>query len=177
MKPIKVPYRQTGKYGCGSYSLANLFSNPDITEGVMTEEEVLANLNFKLQEHQSQYFVDPLVIASLDMAMFHRIKTPEVILQDYGIEQEMANELCVPFLVTILRANTALHMMLVVRNLKNDVLHVVDSCSENIVEFTVGDFMHFYHIVGIMRFGAWNNVRLPLILEKGQLPHLFDIYD
>lgn len=177
---MKVPFQQTTKSGCGSYSLANLFNNNVFINDVDKLEvgETTARLNEKIKSLGDIY----CWLETLFCTQTHLTKHPTRLLDSTlfdihwekvsGYEKEAFAK---PYFATIKRTDTINHCILFLQVYKTNQLHVVDSLEEQIKIFTIDEFINEYYILEVLHFGlVKEKPNECMVIIKNAFPHLFE---
>ena len=165
-KPIL--HRQSIKFGCCSFALANLFDNPDYLNGLTDVGERNVDLNLKLSIHQKEMFLG--VLFWVDPRLKEGRLTDVNIFSDfYAINSFSA------FLMTFYKPSMKLnHTVLICQDHDIDRILVLDSTKENIQIFHPQDLIDHYWIVGIEYFGVWQHSPTQgTVFNKSQFEHIF----
>ncbi len=173
MQQMKVKFRQNTPSGCGSYSIANLFCDADMLEGISTgNDEGIAQLNLKLIRFEPEYYIEVLILYMHDNRV--GLESMPLFSIDLAIHGSLQSIVCRPLLFTIKRANDRLHMILVVHDFLTNKFHVVDSLCEFINEMDIPDFFSKYYVVAVSHFCAYENEQPnTLLVNKEILDHIF----
>jgi hypothetical protein len=142
----KIPFRQTTQFGCGSYTLANLFNEKEFIAKLPTEDgEALVDLNKKLSEGGLSIY--PLFLTKLEFRVGNRFDKANVSF--FSDKMEGMDSGLVPYLISFARPSGALHYLGLIRNLATGKWYVVDSCEEEVFEVEILWFIKNYHIISV----------------------------
>lgn len=179
MQTLKVKYRQPSKFGCGSYSLANLFDNPDFIE-IIPEKygERVADLNRKMDEYAPELFINTMYMTNIHLPQRNKLIMSQKNLFSYdegSIDAEALKTVAKPFLMIFARGNNQLHTVGLVHDLKTKKYYLVDSCEVDVLEFTLPQLMANYRIVTLAQFTMWNysDPSNFLTLHRDDFSHIF----
>lgn len=179
MQTLKVKYRQHSKFGCGSYSLANLFDNPDFIEIIPEKNgERIADLNRKMDEYEPALFVNTMYMTNIHLPQRNKLIMSQKDLFSYNddsIYEEEKKTLARPFLMVFARGNNQLHTVGLVHDLKTKKYYLVDSCEVDVLDFTLIQLMNNYRIVTLAQFTLWNceDPANFLMLHRDDFAHIF----
>jgi hypothetical protein len=180
---MKVKFKQDTLSGCGSYSLANLFNDERFLEGIkdLKVGERMVDLNKKMDKFFPEGYIDTLFLTQSQFTQQpSRLADPLVFEMKWEDVKDWQKEIWArPFLVTFKRTKDKCHCILVILNLKNNLLYVVDSLKEDIQKFEVQNFINQYHIISVENFGLWDMERPEdsMFIYKNHFPHLFEEID
>jgi len=177
MQPIK--YRQQQWWGCGSFSLANLFDDHRFLEDLPTGHgERTPDLNRKMAKFQRALFIDNIFLTNFNLKEGSRLSwaNRELLMTPrQGLTKEMKEVLCVPYMVAFSRANGGAHNILVLHNLKDNLYYLVDSCKPEVERMTIRQMISKLPIVAVAVFRYWKHEDIGnmLFAPKSELAHIF----
>lgn len=175
----KIPFRQTTQFGCGSYTLANIFDDKGfIAEIPEHDGETVTDLNVKLAKFYPGICIEFIFLTNFTFKVNNRFDKANVALFLEIYDKKENPELkagALPFLVTIARPNGALHYIGLIQDIATGKWHVVDSCEEEVIEVEILWFIKNYHIVsvGIFYVPAGHDKRTFAAFPPDQHRHLF----
>lgn len=155
---MNTPYRQYSAFGCGSYTLANIFKDGRFIEEVpVGQGERVADLNKKMDLYQPEMFVNCMYMTNFNLPNGNRLRAINRALFSYEgeVTKEQKNKLARPFVISFARPNGQLHSVGLIHDLKTRLYYMVDSCEPLILQGTLLKFIKDYHIVGVSQFGVW----------------------
>jgi hypothetical protein len=176
----RVPFIQTRKAGCASYSLANLFNDRRFLEGTEDLErgEWVRDLALKMMKFKPELMIDTIFCTSSHFTkQANRLIDPLLfdILWD-TVDEVAKEEQARPLLVTFMRPSGICHCILVVHNLKDNLLYVFDSRIDHAHRFEIGEFISLYHILQIEHFVLTEGKdEHGIFLHKSYFRHLFQL--
>lgn len=178
---LPVKHKQTVAYGCGHHMLANLFDDPSFLEDIRIQ---LPSYEWMLDESIQKRF-DPDVFFRIllnlhpDHPTLNRITDAWYMSIEWKDTPESINhkqEWFTPFFVGIKGVKRD-HFLLVIHNFENDMLHVVDSLHEFVMEFDKELFFKTYHVFSLAdlyrKSWAGDETGKCIILRKKDFNHLF----
>ena len=176
---MEVKYRQQQVWGCGSFSLANLFDDHRFVEELPIEHgERTPDLNRKMAKFQRAIFIDNIFLTNMHLKTGTRLTYGNrslLMINRQGLTKEMKETLCVPYMAAFARNATGSHNVLVLHNLKDNKYYMVDSCVSHVLKFELKDLIQLYHIVAVSVFRYWKHPDIGnmLLAPKSELPHIF----
>lgn len=170
IKGGKLPFHQTKTYGCGSYSLANLFNRSCYLDNIEDGGESQFMLNEKLEKHKENgMFLQTLVLTSPRLE-YSRIK--DKTLFDC---HDMPNGYFSPYLMISYHPGTnVFHYSAICHLYEKDLFFVMDSRKTEIQIFTREQLFEVFWIVGIEYFNSRGaNANDEVILMTEEFEHIF----
>lgn len=152
---MKVPFRQLKSYGCGHYTLANLFNEEsylqDIQEGVASYTH---SLNRSLEKRGEPYFLATILCTQSALPLHNRIIDVEIFT--YNEEAIKMNGLQETFrpLFVVVKLSVLHHLILVCQSYLDGMLYVVDSLREEVEVMTPEQLLLKYSVQEIMIFST-----------------------
>jgi hypothetical protein len=176
---MKVPFQQNTISGCGSYSLANLFNDERFLEGVndLKVGETAAGLNKKMERYHPNAYLTTIFQTSTHFKLQENKLIDPVL---FGIEWDKVKAKeketwARPLLVTFKRTAERFHCVLVIHNLKDNLLYLVDSLTDEILKYAIEDFIELFHIISVEQFAMWDtDPELTMFIIKPAFYHLFE---
>jgi len=164
----KVLHRQETKYGCGSYTLANLFNDKRFIQQLPTCGERVADLNRKMAKYKRSIFVNPIYVTCNSFPYGNRL-LPD--LANHMFEIEPPEGLIKPMVITFARPNGNLHSVGLLQ--QNDMGYIVDSCETEVETGRMIFFVHKLNIVHVNIFTAWEgNPSNEIMMPKEYFSHI-----
>ena len=173
-----IPFRQVTQFGCGSYSLANLFNESLFIAKLPHEEgENIADLNCKLECREHELYIDPIFMTSASLRRNNQLHVDDVdllIISDIPAKEIEEKELVGVFLISFARANGAIHWVVVLSDLKSGRYYIVDSVEPDVIECDLLWLIRNYQIVSVSVFRqreAKSKAEC-IMLSRSELAHL-----
>lgn len=183
LQKVQIPFKQTSKSGCGSFTLANFFNDSSFIRDIETLEqgEGVYDLNEKLKELAPEFYLESIFITHSQCEIQqNRLHDPlifETIMEK--VSEEQRETWARPFFVTI-KGLLRSHYVLVIHNLKDQRLYIFDSLAEGRQSFTISEFLQWFHVmtVEVLCSKEWSvkqrNGGETLYIFKDKFPHLFN---
>jgi hypothetical protein len=177
---MKIQFQQKTISGCGSYSLANLYNDDRFLEGVkdLRVGETVVGLNKKMEKYQPNAYITTIFQTST-----HFTRQADKLIDPvlFGIEWEKVGRVeketwARPLLVTYKRTIERFHCVLVIQNLKDNLLYLFDSLQEEVIKYTIDDFITLYNINSVEQFAMWEmeHPEHSMFIIKSAFKHLFE---
>lgn len=148
---MKIPFKQKTGFGCGLYSLSNLFNDPKYIEYIKEEASFTHELNKVLEEDElwltTIFCVQDYCLVQnrlIDVSLFDVVGVgimPEHLKENYFR----------PYLI-VLNIMGNFHLIAVAHCLKTDNFFIIDSLDEEIREVSKGDFVLKNNIIEVLIF-------------------------
>lgn len=176
----QIPFVQTTRSGCGSYALANLFSDERFLHNVdaLSEKghgEGVADLNKKLQAFEPDFYLETYFLTSTHCKHpFDRLKDPVFfeILWEKMAEDQRENAARVLFLTV---RGALSHYVIVIHDFKTNQYYLVDSHNSHVEAIDIHAFIEHNQILSIEQLCSWkieNAAEREVHIHKDALAHL-----
>lgn len=173
MKNVK--YRQTTMFGCGSFSLANIFDDHRFVVELPTQGERPVDLARKLNKYQRRVYLYDIFRTNQHLLAGNCLMQCQSEIFGYG-DAAPDPDACRPLVLTFARPNGNLHSVAAVHRVLDDHFYVVDSCVPWVARFTVAGLIAYFKIVAIQQFGL-HSCQDPanlLLMPSANFSHIFD---
>jgi hypothetical protein len=154
---MEVPFLQTKIYGCGFYSLANLFNEEKFLEfivpnwGSSTECLNRALRSMADREILPYFWVNTLFCVNSSLPVQNRFLDSALFdVDEKSIEEFKDNPNFRAYLLTVKGA--LFHQIAVVQNYHKDIFYVFDSLHKEVKELSRAELIFQYWIVEILKF-------------------------
>lgn len=165
-----VPFKQTKPYGCGHYSLANLYNEEKyLDEIVAGRGEKLYHLSESLAKYESHMTIESYFLCNSQIKIQNRFIDKSLFA--FADLKEEAKNMCRPFLFTVV-GSTLNHCILVLHDMWNDDFYVVDSLHDYVQVYKADELLEAYYVVGVSTFLFKDNPDECLIFFKQYLTHI-----
>lgn len=172
---LKVKYRQYTKFGCGSFTLANIFDDHRFVLDIPAAQgERVADLNRKMNKYHRALVIVPMFFTSPFLKSANRLRDPAIFGYEGEIPDEYRETMARPLLLTFAKHNKELHTVALIHNLRNGFYYLVDSGTENVYVASIEDILKGYNVVQLSQFSIWacEDRANFLMLPKEQLRHI-----
>lgn len=178
---IPVKHRQTVGYGCGHHVLANLFDDAnmllDIVPDIPSYEWMLDQSLWK--RFDDDVFMRILLSVHSEHPTLNRVSDSWIMNITWNETEEANNyreKWFRPFFISVVGAKKN-HLLLVIHKFDDDLLYVVDSLREYVVEYEREEFFQTYHVncVSDLFRKSWagNNDGSAFVMSREHFKHLF----
>lgn len=168
---MKVKFRQTGPFGCGSFSLAHVFDDHRFLEELPQDHrESLPMLQRKLNKYHRGLFIDSLFITSSHFKSGECLKMSQ---KDLVLQKDKAalKGMAIPYLMGFSRYPGCVHQVAVIHDIDSGIFYLVDSCEEAVIDLKLVPLIYNYKLVAISVFvNAKNDM---LAVPRGEFAHIF----
>lgn len=150
----KIPFRQTTQFGCGLYTLSNLFNREEFIADIPKDDgNFIAEINNALAVMEPDLFIDPLFLTNATFKVGNRFDKANVFLFfDILEDKEAIKAGVMPFFISFARPNGALHYIALLTDIATGKWYVVDSCEEEVFEVELLWFLKNYHVISVSYF-------------------------
>lgn len=149
---MKVPFRQTTPYGCGHYTLANLFNDERFLGFVTPYAPSDTYQMSRLTEDLYGMWLRTIFCVNTSLPIQNRFIDVDLFDMNFqNLDYDFRRTHFRPFLMTI-KGNVLFHLILVCHNLINDMFYVVDSLNEDIKVMKKEEFVYLYYVVEVFVF-------------------------
>lgn len=154
-----MKYRQSTKFGCGSYALANIFDDPRfVAELPTTQGERIADLQKKVNKYKRGLFINPIFITSQNLKVGNRLKfsQAELFSHEKGkLQLAGLQQLVKPYLIIVAKSATAMHALAVFEDCGSRDFIVVDSATDAPERMKLKELIATYHITAVCQFSSF----------------------
>lgn len=177
----KVPFKQTTKYGCGRYALANLFNSDtylhvyEYSDQWDKRFQVLFELNECM--HPEGLHVEYIYLTNKALSEGNRlsVKQSGILNPVDATETKVQAGAVVPLLVVYVNGNGKLHIAAMATQINENICHFIDSTEDEIIIGTPEWFAANYWIVGVATFMSYpiKNSNETVISHITSFPHIY----
>lgn len=152
---MKVPFRQLKGWGCGHYSLANLFNDVRFYDDIEAElGSFIYDMNKSLLYYDYEMWLDATIALNPKADLQNRFIDSSIFRVNYDkLTIEQIESFFIPYLVTIYKPLLNIcHLISVAQNLKDKHFYVIDSMKEEVEKIPIDMFLLKYHVCEVFIF-------------------------